>query len=161
MNSKINKSVVYAFNKGYRVRKDGVVVNPKGGVIKGNIDSRGYKKFNIRLNGKESFPVYIHKLCAYQKYGDIVFQTDCVRHLDGNPLNNCPDNIEIGTQKDNMMDIPKDVRQKKAEYATSFVRKYNKNEVRDFYKQNGNSYKKTMNHFGMTSKSALWFVLNK
>ena len=126
MNSKLNKVVVYAFEKGYRVRKDGVAVNPKGGVIKGNIDSRGYKKFNIRLNGKETIPVYIHKLCAYQKYGDIVFQTDCVRHIDGNPLNTCPDNIEIGT---------------------SFVRKYNKNEVRDFYKQNGNSYKKNNEPF--------------
>lgn len=161
MNSKINKAVVYAFNKGYRVREDGVVVNPKGRVIKGGIGSSGYKRFNIMLNGKEQYPVYIHKLCAYQKYGDIAFQADCVRHLDGNPLNNRPDNIEIGTQSDNMMDMPKEVRQKKAEYATSFMRKYNKNEVRDFYKQNGNSYKKTMNHFGMTSKGTLWFVLNK
>ena len=161
MNSKINKAVVYAFEKGYRVREDGVVVNPKGGIIKGSIGNSGYKKFNIVLNSKERYPVYIHKLCAYQKYGDIAFQADCVRHLDGNPLNNCPDNIKIGTQSDNMMDMPKEVRQKKAEYATSFVRKYNKNEVRDFYKQNGNSYKKTMNHFGMTSKGTLWFVLNK
>ena len=161
MNSKINEAVIYAFNKGYRVCKDGTVVSPKGAIIKGRIGNTGYKRFNIRLNGKETSQVYIHKLCAYQKYGDIAFQTDCVRHLDGNPLNNCPDNIKIGTQSDNMMDIPKDVRQKKAEHATSFTRKYNKNEVRDFYKQNGNSYKKTMNHFGMTSKGTLWFILNK
>ena len=161
MNSKINKAVVYAFNKGYRVREDGVVVNPKGRVIKGGIGSSGYKRFHIMLNGKEQYHVYIHKLCAYQKYGDLLFQAECVRHLDGNPLNNRPDNIEIGTQSDNMMDMPKEERQRKAEYATSFMRKYNKNEVRDFYKQNGNSYRKTMNHFGMTSKGTLWFILNK
>ena len=161
MISKINRAVIYAFEKGYRVRKDGTVVNPKGGVIKGRIGNTGYKKFSIRLNGKETSQVSIHKLCAYQKYGDIIFQAECVRHLDGNPLNNCPDNIEIGTQKDNMMDVPKDVRQKKAEYATSFMRKYNKNEVRDFYKQNGNSYKKTKEHFGITSNGTLWFILNK
>lgn len=161
MISKVNRAVVCAFNKGYRVREDGVVVNPKGGVAKVYITNKGYKKFNIRLNSKEVFLVYVHKLCAYQKYGDIVFQADCVRHLDGNSLNNCPDNIEIGTQKDNMRDMPKEVRQKKAEYATSFVRKYNKNEVRVFFKQNGSSYRKTMNHFGMTSKGTLWFILNK
>lgn len=156
---KSNEVIKWAYDKGYRITHDGQLLSPKGIIRKIHKNKVGYYETNVRIKGK-LYHLYIHRLCAYQKYGDIIFDAECVRHLDGNPLNNCSDNIEIGTQKDNIMDIPKEVRQKKAEYATSFIRKYNKNEVREFYKQN-RSYKKTMNHFGMTTKSTLWFILNK
>lgn len=47
-----------------------------------------------------------HRLVALKKYGPELFMTGSivVRHLDGDRLNNEPENIAIGTQKDNIRD---------------------------------------------------------
>lgn len=161
MYSKLNNAIIYAFNKGYRVTEEGNAINPNGKIIKGSITKKGYKKFNIRLQNRDTMPVFLHKLCAYQKFGDIVFAADCVRHIDGNPLNNAWNNIEIGTNGDNRMDMPKEKRKILSKHAASFLCKYNKNEIRKFYEENSHSYKKTMAYFGIKSKGTLWFILNK
>ena len=85
-----------------------------------------------------------------------------VRHLDGNPKNNSYANIEIGTQRDNNLDIPREVRLRTAIYATSFMTKYDKETVeriKEFKKTH--SYKETMREFGISSKGTLWNILNK
>lgn len=154
--------IVEAFNRGYTVSIEGTAYNKKGkkvGYINTNID--GYKSYLIRIRvNKKVVNVPIHRLQAFQKYGHKMFEQNImVRHLDGNSLNNSWDNIAIGTNSDNMMDIPKQIRIKKALHASSFVKKYNKKEVQDFHSIN-RSYKETMKHFNISSKGTLNYILN-
>lgn len=124
-----------------------------------NLDGM-YYRFSIRdLKGKPiSIPV--HKLQAYQKFGEAIFEPGIVvRHLDGNSMNNSYDNIQIGTQSDNMYDIPVEERITHAKKASLKHIKFNAEEVKKFYNEN-RSYKKTMDFFKIPSKSTLHNILN-
>jgi hypothetical protein len=58
-----------------------------------------------------SINIAIHRLQAFQKYGDLLYEEGTVvRHLNGDPGSNAWDNIAIGTMSDNMFDIPKQIR---------------------------------------------------
>lgn len=113
---KFNK-IKYAYQKGYRIDKDGILLNKNKEKVKGFIKSSGYRFHTIRFNnGFKTFA--FHRLQAFQKFGDEIFKPDIeVRHLDGNALNNSLINIEIGSRSQNMMDIPKNIRIKKASLA--------------------------------------------
>ena len=99
-----------AYEKGYRVTKDGHLLNPKGIKI-GSVSSRGYERTAIKINGKDVV-IRTHRLQAYQKYGNKLYEDSIVvRHLNSNSLDNSFSNISIGTQEDNMKDIPLKQRQ--------------------------------------------------
>lgn len=148
-----------AFNRGYRVTEEGVLLNPRG-VRVGVPSSEGYITTQIRVD-KRRVQFRCHRLQAYQKYGEMLYEEGIVtRHLDGDRENNSWENIAIGTQSDNMMDIPEQVRIKRAIHASSFNKKYNESEVIDFYNE-CRSYKKTMEKFKITSKGTLHYILNK
>lgn len=151
-----------AFLHGYRVNDKGEVVS-SGILKKSRVDNSGYLVFSYRYK-KKAGKIPVHKLCAYQKYGDIAFAADCVRHLDGNRTNNAPGNIEIGTLSDNMMDIPKEVRKRLAKNATrhrsSYISIEKTIDIRNFFKET-KSYRETMEKFNISSKGTLWYVLNK
>lgn len=103
--NKQKEITLIAVNKGYRISFDGCVYNPKGIKLNGTVNIKGYKKFGLKNKNSEDHPIYYHRLQAYQKFGDKIFEKGImVRHLDGNPLNNSYDNIEIGTNSDNQMD---------------------------------------------------------
>jgi hypothetical protein len=159
------RNEIEAYNKGYRVTENGEVISHKGKTIKLYLGSAGYYKFSFRSEEKikdNRVSFCVHRLQAFQKYGQKLFRKGIeVRHKDGVKANNSWDNILIGTHSENMMDIPKHIRIEKALYATSFVRKYDKEDVIKFHKENGNSYKKTMEEFGISSKGTLHFILNK
>lgn len=147
------------YNRGYSVSHEGILYNPKNKII-GFVSSNGYLISNVRVDGKR-FKFSAHRLQAYQKYGNLIFNSKIVvRHLNGNPLDNSYKNILIGSHSDNMMDIPKKVRLQKSLYATSFIRKHDKTEVREFY-NTCKSYKQTMEKFNISSKGTLHFILNK
>ena len=149
-----------AFSKGYRISESGEIINPKGLVLNGNINNN-YKGFGIRWYGKVSYCL-VHRLHAFQKYGEKLFEEGIVvRHLNGNSLDNSYENLVIGTYQQNSLDVPASVRMSAALHATSFVRKYDKEEVRDWHISNGSSYKNTMEHFDISSKGTLHFILNK
>lgn len=144
--------------RGYVVTEDGKLLNPKGKEV-GIVKDTGYIASMIRVNKKRVWYT-CHRLQAFQKYGNKLYEEGIlVRHKDGNPLNNSWENILIGTVSDNMMDIPEQVRIKKAKDAWVGRRKYNKEEVKDFYKTS-KSYKETMGEFGITSKGTLHYILN-
>lgn len=148
------------FRRGYRITESGELLSPKGEVLKGTKNTTGYKRMSYKSKGKQIF-VDFHRLQAFQKYGNKLFEEGIeVRHLNGNRLDNSFKNIALGTHSDNMMDIPEQIRIDKALHATSFIRKYDKNEVRNYYKK-VKSYKKTMEHFNISSKGTLHFILNK
>ena len=150
-----------AFLKGYRISDSGRIFNKKNEEINGTIGNCGYKVLSFRMRNLE-YKITIHRLLAYQKYGDLMFNEGIVvRHKDGNQLNNSFDNIIIGTQSENRMDIPEHIRFSLALHAASFLKKYDHEEVIVFHKANGNSYKKTMENFGIQSKGTLHFILKK
>ena len=57
-----------AYEKGYRVTKDGNLLNTKGEKI-GSISTRGYERTGIWLDKKRQ-KLDTHRLQAYQKYGN-------------------------------------------------------------------------------------------
>jgi len=142
---------------GYKVLNS-VLFSPSGRRMKTQ-NSKGYLMFTACFSGQKK-GILLHRLIAYQKYGsDIYVDGVVVRHIDGNSLNNSPSNLILGSASDNMMDMPKDLRIKKALIATSHVRKYNKDEVRIFH-ESSPSYKATMDRFGIKGKGHLYWILH-
>lgn len=153
--TKSNLALIESFKRGYRVINGQVVFNGSALSLHKNAD--GYSKFSIRFFGKV-VPISVHRLLAYQKYGEAMFEKGIeVRHLDSNRANNLDHNIVIGTHSQNMMDMPKEQRRIKASIAG---KKFDHNQVITFYKGT-RSYKKTMNEFGIGSKGTLNFILRK
>lgn len=162
-----HQGLLLAIEKGYTCTKEGVVYSPKGYMLKpftrnkSRKDMPEYLAFGVGLkNSRRTQDVLIHQLQAYLKYGDKILEHDCVRHLDGNSLNNHWDNIALGSHIDNAMDKPSAVRTKVALNASSYIKKYDPVAVRQFY-STCRSYKKTMENFGISSKGTLHYVLNK
>ena len=155
----MENKIIKAYNKGYRCTKSGIPLGIDGKEIKGWYRNDGYHFIKVRINSTENLNISIHRLQAFQKYGHKLFEQGIeVRHLDGNPKNNSWGNILIGNHSENIMDIPEEIRIAKALHATSFTRKYDKQEIRDFHKKE-NSYKKTMEKFNISSKGTLHHIL--
>ena len=148
-----------AIERGYTITEDGSVFNPKKRKV-GAVHKDGYIRINIRVNKKTVY-FTAHRLQAFKKYGNKIFDKSIVtRHLNGNKLDNSFKNIVIGTNSENMMDIPKEIRVKKALHASSFLKKYKDKEVVDFY-NSCKSYKITMSKFNISSKGTLNYILKK
>lgn len=144
--------------KGYYVDKKGDVFNKDGKSISlsSNNKGTGYKSFNIRVNGSNPTRSFVHRLQAFQKFGDVIFKEDMViRHLNGDSLDNSFENIGIGTLSDNMLDIPKEKRVLNASNPKHDHEKI----IQDF--KNGYKYKEIMEKYGITSKGTVSFIVNK
>lgn len=149
--------IIIAANKGFIVSEEGVLYNKKG-VTVGSV-LQGYHRCTIKVSGKNEY-FHTHRLQAFQKYGYKLFDEGIlVRHSNGNSEDNSWENILIGSSSDNMFDIPKNIRIKKALHATSFMRKFDKDSVKEFHAVD-RSYKKTMQKFSITSKGTLNYILN-
>ena len=157
--NKLNLALLNAVEKGYYIDNEGNLFNKKNEQIIGYIYSK-YKYFGIRY-GIEKINIKFHRLQAYQKYKDEIFcKNIMVRHLDGNHLNNSINNISLGTAQDNSNDIPRELTKERAKYASSFLKKYNNNEIIEFHKIS-KSYKETMFKFNISSKGTLFYILKK
>lgn len=154
------KCIIFAVEQGYKCTKDGSIVGTRGQKLKLNIKTTGYYSFSIRKDGIV-YRILVHQFVAYCKYGDKFLTSECVRHIDGDPLNNNWDNICIGTHSDNMMDIPQEIRQKNAEYASSFVTRHNHDKIKKYYEENDVSYKDLMKKFNISSKGTVSYIINK
>lgn len=152
---------IIAYSKGYRISKCGDIINKNGVKVVGYV-KRGYRQFGCKYKGK-MFNVGVHRLQAYQKYQDRIFDEDVVvRHLNGNSLDNSFDNIEIGTARDNAMDIPSDRRLSRSIYAASFQRKVPDEIVKEIIedRNNGYTYKELISKYGH-GKSFYSYLFNK
>ena len=156
--NKSNVALLKAYESGYRVLEDGTFVSPNGCVLKTKLIRGRYKAYTIKISTTEKSHIMIHRLCAYQIYGDKLFEAECVRHLNGDSLDNSWMNIAIGTYKENSQDVPKEKRQWIGENASKYTIKWDREEIENFYKKH--SGKETRKHFGI-SPSSLWRVLNR
>jgi hypothetical protein len=66
-------------------------------------DTAGYLRLTLRKGGKDVNRT-VHKLVCTTYYGDLPFKGAVVRHLDGNSMNNAPDNLDWGTCSQNWGD---------------------------------------------------------
>ena len=104
----------FVYNRGYKIDEKGNVYNLDGTVKKIQIaDKRAntkYYSFGVKIDNR-IYRCKVHRFQAYVKYKDLIYKEKiCVRHLDGNSLNNSIDNIEIGSWTDNRLDIKKEIR---------------------------------------------------
>jgi len=158
-----SRYLLYAVEKGYHADDKGIVFSPYGRILKLQLTNDGYYSFTVKKYGR-SVGVKVHRLVAYQKYGDAMFEEGIVvRHLNGNPLDNSKDNIAIGTASDNMMDKSKEVR---VAMATKAGRSKTDNYeefwkmVKEEYDRGGISYNELAKKYNK-SKSTLSYHLSK
>jgi len=168
MLSKNSKVLIEAYDKGYRV-VDGKAISPFTGkelktTMKGSAPEHLYHRFSCGALGNKRKDVYIHRLVAYQKYGDVIFNKNIqVRHLNGDSLDNSENNIAIGSQSDNSMDKCPKVRMKAAITASNKIRKFTDlemEEIRQYKKNNMAGYKDVMEEFNISSKGTLHYILH-
>jgi len=154
----LTKALLKAYKNGYRVI-DGIAYNPNGKQLIGTPDRKGY----IVIAPTKEDKVFIHRLVAYQKYGDIIFDSKVqVRHKDNNRKNNLDSNILIGDQSRNMMDRPKEQRLEISIKAATKKRRFTDEEmilIRKDYEL-FQSYDKVMEEWDISSKGTLHYMLN-
>jgi hypothetical protein len=149
-----------AYEMGYRVTEKGNVISMINKERKLDLNKHGYYRFSIKINKNSVRACMVHRLVAFQKFGEKIYEEGIeVRHKNNIRTDNSYDNILIGSHSQNMLDLPKEDRQKYAEYATSFIRKYDKKEVQAYHSIS-RSYKDTKEHFGIKSSGTLHYVLN-
>ena len=155
-----DQNILIAKERGYKSTKQGDIIGIKGYKLSLRIDKRrGYYLFSISVNSKTK-TINVHKFIGFEKFGRVIFEDHIVvRHLDGDPLNNKWDNIDYGTQSDNMMDKPKSLRVKLAKNASSYLKKYDYQKVKEYYNK-CKSYKETMKRFDISSKGSLHYIIN-
>lgn len=143
---------------GFKITKQGKLIRPEG--------YKGYKIYKKKISPKYSYKavfivieekkyiVTLHRLQAYQKFGEKIYDKDLdVYFKDGNRGNLSFENIAIGTKRDIRMNSPKENRSRKG---VNF--KYDYDKVKKFYKENG--WALTMKKFNFPHGSSLSLILN-
>jgi len=162
INSTVAKAVIEAKRTGMRVDPDGSMIGKRGNVLASSIGATKYPRFSVYLEGFR-VTAEVHKLQAYQKFGDLVFQEGKeIRHLNGNPADNSWDNIALGTYQENMMDKTKMTRMDAAKKAAAARRRYSIDDIRDIRrkKANGLSLKKIALEY-KSSKGHISDIVNR
>jgi len=156
-----------AYERGFRVTKEGDLISSTGRKCKLKLNSRGYYicNFSVRRlkNCNRVQPLFVHRLQAYSKFGEDLFEFGIVvRHLNGNKLDNSWNNIAIGTQSDNLMDIPVEIRKSIALNAASYTRKLTEGEVISLRKdrKDGMKYKDLRCKYNL-AKSTISCIVNR
>lgn len=151
-----------AYDQGYRAMKDGEVIGKRGKLLSLSTDARGYPAFSIRLNGIRT-RVRVHRLVAYQKFGEALFEDGIeVRHLDNDRQNSSWDNIAVGTKHENRMDLPSSVRHRAALKAGRANSPLDEKAVQDIRRKldDGATYREVMAEYGI-AKSTTSYIKNR
>lgn len=163
--SKLNRCIIECSKIGYKVLKNGEV---KGltKILKLTVNSNGYNYFSFRDFDKKREIVLVHRLQAYQKFGESIFEEGMVvRHLDGNSLNNSWNNIAIGTNSDNQMDRSRGCRLNSSILAIrtkqDSIRSIEERNLIYEDLKNNIPYSQIMLKYNVSSKGTLSFMKNK
>ena len=153
--------LLYAVRKGYSVDLQGEPHGPKGPLAFRKVGT-GYRAISVKTPQGRVRNLEVHRLAAYQKFGEALFDAQVVRHLDGNYLNNCADNLALGTYQENSMDRPSADRKRSARIAASALRKYDDHIVRSIREDRarGSTYKYLTAKYNIP-KSTLSYLLTK
>lgn len=160
MNSKYE---ILAKERGYYVDRQGNAFSPRGNKV-GTRGEDPYMYFGIRISKTKILKVYTHRLQAYQKFGDAIYDGNIeVRHLNGNSFDNSYDNIAIGTPSENSMDKPAYKRQRASLIASSKLKVYPDEKVVEIQlmRESGMTYRELMKKYGISSKGTLNYILKK
>lgn len=158
--SKTNKTLLWAHKRGYRVDKSGKVSGIKVNKRKLSKNGEGYLKFSL---SKTKGIIYVHRLQAYQKFGDKILEEEIeVRHLNNDKTDNSWNNIVIGTRSDNIMDRPKEVREKcalKAGLENSSLTEKDVKRIRKLREEREWTYSQILDEYNI-AKSTLSYICN-
>lgn len=169
--SSTSQALKIALAKGMYVTKEGVLIGSRGKPSNATKPcSNGYLMFSVYDHNGKLYRGLVHQLQAFLKYGDAIFTEKIndihIRHLNGNPLDNSWENIALGSQSDNCMDIPEDKRIKAASIAskaaTIITRGFHAEDVRRIRKakEQGASLSELSKEFGK-SKGHLSDIINR
>lgn len=151
---------IIAAEKGYKSDDNGNIIGPREKPLKLWKMPSGYLAFSVKDYRGKCINIHLHRFLAYEIYGMQIYEPGTVvRHLDGNHLNNSLDNLAIGTQSDNIIDIPK---HKRSEHGRTADRtKYTLDEIKVFkdYKEE-HTLKQTIKHFDISSTGKLRRLLD-
>tara|TARA_R110001632_G_scaffold137804_2_gene253417 strand:+ start:6935 stop:7756 length:822 start_codon:yes stop_codon:yes gene_type:complete len=97
-----------AFDRGYRVSKEGVLYNLNGRNYKTQKTKASGFRFFVNIGNKKNITVYLGRLQAYQKFGNQFFEYKGITYLDGSSFNPSFDNISLGKgfERFRFLDIP-------------------------------------------------------
>lgn len=153
-----SRVAIYAHERGCRVKASGEVIGVKGKPRKTRVNSRGYLTFNLKPPfTKDSFPINVHKLAAYQIYGIAAFEEGTqVRHLNNIKTDNSSSNIAIGSQLDNVSDLPYGV----ANIHSAKLMPAEVLEIREKVK-NGATFQNILDEYPIRSKSSVSHIVNR
>lgn len=159
--SKKDKIIIKISKLGYKVINS-KMYTPDGKTLSTQIvENKGeYRKECIKLLGCN---ISIHRVIAYQKYGNNLFEEGIeVRHSDSNSLNNFDNNISIGTKSENELDKDPKIRLRSSIKASNKIRRFTDAEIKaiKLYHSECKSYGKTMKKFNILSKGSLYYILN-
>jgi hypothetical protein len=157
---KYQDSILYAYQEGYRITREGQVVSRNGKLRKICISKRGYAAFSIASPRRKVLRIEVHKLAAYQWFGEPALK-GVVRHLDGNPSNNQIENLRVGTQSENMLDRPPAARKAHAQKAANKRRRFSEEQVESIREEHegGATYKKLSQKW-QVGKGVLSYLLS-
>lgn len=163
--TKARRALIYATERGYRVTDDGRVIAPSGKERKLGKGTNGRYCFNIRYpfgeKKRETATVYVHRLAAYQTFGQRLFRDDLeVCHLDNNHLNNAKANLILGTKSTNMSHRTPETVKRVLKSAAQGKRALSDEQVAALREERrqGATYKALMAKYGI-ARSTLWGIL--
>lgn len=152
-----NKHILIAYQKGYRVINGRVIYRMRERKLQ--INKGGYYNFSVKSDNKNVI-IMVHRLAAYQKYGETIFNSEItVRHLDNNSKNNNNCNIGLGTLSENMQDKTLETRQRVSKAMVKAISKHNHIEIINYHSLN-RSYAETTRKFNICN-GLLSFILTK
>ncbi len=153
--------------KRYKITSGGKLFRPDGIEILPSCSRRGYPHIGvtIRSHGIDQ-KIFIHRIVAYQKYGEGLFETGIVvRHLNHDKKDFRPDNISIGSMSDNYYDHDSDylenfpIQGSKAARSRRMFSMETAEEIRRRHR-NGEGYRKLARAYGC-SRSTIRFIVHR
>lgn len=117
----LKKAIEIAYEKGYRVTNEGKLIGLKGNELKVSITGKQkYPTFSVNVGSLTKSGVYgipVHRFAGFCFYGNSIYESECIRHLNGNVLDYSKDNLTLGTHSENELDKRKEDRVRIAKIA--------------------------------------------
>lgn len=165
-----DRFIVAAWSSGYFSDDNGNIYDKDNNRVPVSRTKSGHKRFTCYVSGVNErgwATVLVHRFIAFGKFGTELFNHPLVRHINSDPSDNSPDNLALGTYKDNRADIPKEVLskngKKNAHKLVARSRKLTDEQIRDIrnLRKEGNTFADIANKYGVAVMTVHRAVKNK